>query len=118
MNYYEVLYILDPNFSKEKIAGVMSEVSNFVKKKKHGIVNHDFWGKKQLAYKVKKHKHGNFVLLNTEFKDANFVNEFKVFLNLNKEVMKYMIIKLDEKPSKDAQQEVSPEKEDNTQEEN
>ena len=29
-----------------------------------------------------------------------------------------MIIKLDEKPSKDAQQEVSPEKEDNTQEEN
>ena len=85
MNYYEVLYILNPNFSKEQIAGVMSEVSSFVEKKKHGIVNHDFWGKKQLAYNVKKHKYGNFVLLNTEFKDANFVNEFKVFLNLNKE---------------------------------
>ena len=118
MNYYEVLYILDPNFSKEKIAGVMSEVSDFVEKKNHGVVNHDFWGKKQLAYNVKKHKYGNFVLLNTEFKDANFVNEFKVFLNLNKEVMKYMIIKLNEKPSKDAKQEVSPEKEDNTQEGN
>ena len=26
MNYYEVLYILNPNFSKEQIAGVMSEV--------------------------------------------------------------------------------------------
>jgi small subunit ribosomal protein S6 len=48
-------------------------------------------------------------LLNTEFKDANFVNEFKVFLNLNKEVMKYMIIKLDEKPSSEAQQEVTAE---------
>ena len=68
MNYYEVLYILNPNFSKEQIAGVMSEVSSFVEKKKHGIVNHDFWGKKQLAYNVKKHKYGNFVLLNTEFK--------------------------------------------------
>ena len=118
MNYYEVLYILNPNFSKEQIAGVMSEVSSFVEKKKHGIVNHGFWAKKQLAYNVKKHKYGNFVLLNTKFKDANFVNEFKVFLNLNKEVMKYMIIKLDEKPSKKAQQEVSAEEEGKVQEEN
>ena len=109
MNYYEVLYILNPNFNKEQIAGVMSEVSNFVEKKKHSIVNHDFWGKKQLAYNVKKHKHGNFILLNTEFKDANFVNDFKVFLNLNKEVMKYMIIKLDEKPSNKAQEESAAE---------
>ena len=57
-------------------------------------------------------------MLNTEFKDANFVNEFKVFLNLNKEVMKYMIIKLDEKPSKEVHQEVGAEEEGNAQEEN
>ena len=72
MNYYEVLYILNPNYSKDQIAGVMSEVSDFVEKKKHAILNHDFWGKKQLAYNVKKHKYGNYVLLNTEFQDANF----------------------------------------------
>ena len=116
MNYYEVLYILNPNFSKEQIAGIMNKVSEFVEKE-HGVINHDFWGKKQLAYNVKKHKYGNFILLNTEFKDANFVNEFKVFLNLNKEVMKYMIIKLDEKPSKEVEQELSAE-EGNTKEEN
>ena len=118
MNYYEVLYILNPNFSKEQIAGVMSEVSDFIEKKKHGVVNHDFWGKKQLAYKVKKQKYGNFVLLNTEFEDANFVNEFKVFLNLNKEVMKYMIIKLDEKPSRAVQEEAIAAEEGTAKEEN
>ena len=47
----------------------------------------------------------------------DFVNEFKVFLNLNKEVMKYMIIKLDEKPSNQAQEESASEVAD-TQEEN
>ena len=117
MNYYEVLYILNPNFSKEQIAGVMSEVSDFVQQKKHSIVNHDFWGKKQLAYNVKKHKYGNFVLLNTEFKDANLVTEFKILLNLNKEVLNYMIIKLDDKPSNQAQEESASEVAD-TQEEN
>ena len=99
MNYYEILYILNPNYSKEQISGAMGEISDFIEKKKHGIVNHDFWGKKQLAYNVNKHKYGNYVLLNAEFSDTNFVNDFKVFLNLNKEVMKYMIIKLDEKPA-------------------
>jgi len=118
MNYYEVLYILNPNSNKEQIAEVMSEVSGFVEEKKHGIVNHDFWGKKQLAYNVKKHKYGNFVLLNTEFNNADFVNEFKVFLNLNKEVMKYMIVKLDEKPSNEPSQEEGSKDEDKTQEEN
>tara|TARA_B100001029_G_C15017041_1_gene428038 strand:+ start:510 stop:878 length:369 start_codon:yes stop_codon:yes gene_type:complete len=118
MNYYEVLYILNPNSNKEQIAEVMSEVSGFVEKKKHGIVNHDFWGKKQLAYNVKKHKYGNFVLLNTEFNNADFVNEFKVFLNLNKEVMKYMIVKLDEKPSNEPSREESSKNENKNQEEN
>ena len=56
-------------------------------------------------------------MLNTEFQDTNFVNEFKIFLNLNKEVMKYMIIKLDEKPSLDVNNEESA-KEDTKQEEN
>jgi small subunit ribosomal protein S6 len=118
MNYYEVLYILNPNSSKEQIAGVMSEVSGFVEKKKQNIVNHDFWGKKQLAYNVKKHKYGNFVLLNTEFNNTDFVNEFKVFLNLNKEIMKYMIVRLDEKPSNEPSKEESLKDEGNTQEEN
>ena len=54
---------------------------------------------------MNKHKYGNYVLLNAEFGDTSFVNDFKVFLNLNKEVMKYMIIKLDEKPSVDTSKE-------------
>ena len=62
------------------------------------MLDHNFWGKKQLAYNVNKEKYGNYVLLHTEFNDSNFVNDFKAFLNLNSEVLKYLIIKLDGKP--------------------
>ena len=55
---------MDPNYSKKQFSGAMGEISGFIEKKKHGIVNHDFWGKKQLAYNVNKHKYGNYVLLN------------------------------------------------------
>ena len=37
-------------------------------------------------------------MLHTEFNDSSFVNDFKAFLNLNSEVLKYLIIKLDGKP--------------------
>ena len=98
MNYYEILYVINPNRSSDKISEIIGELSKHIKSKKHEIVNHNFWEKKQLAYPVNKHKYGNYILLNAEFKNSNFVNEFKVFLNLHPEVLKYIIIKLDEKP--------------------
>jgi ribosomal protein S6 len=52
--------------------------------------------------------------LNAEFKNSDFVNEFKVFLNLHSEVLKYIIIKLDgkpEAPKEDAPGEVEDKKE-------
>jgi len=108
MNYYEILYVVNPNHSADKISEIIGEVSKHIESKKHGIVNHNFWEKKQLAYPVNKHKYGNYILLNAEFKNSNFVNEFKVFLNLNSEVLKYIIIKLDDKPA--------PPEEENTEE--
>jgi len=99
MNYYEILYVVNPNHSSDKISEIIGEVSKHIESKKHGIVNHNFWEKKQLAYPVNKHKYGNYILLNAEFKNSNVINEFKVFLNLNSEVLKYIIIKLDDKPA-------------------
>jgi len=99
MNYYEILYVVNPNHGSDKISEIIGEVNKHIESKKHGIVNHDFWEKKQLAYPVKKHKYGNYIILNAEFSNVDFVNEFKVFLNLHSEVLKYIIIKLDEKPA-------------------
>ena len=114
MNYYEILYVVNPNHSKDKISEIIGEVSQHIESKKHAIVDHNFWEKKQLAYPVNKHKYGNYVLLHAEFKNSDFVNDFKMFLNLHVEVLKYMIIKLDGKPVapvKDAPSEVKEKKE-------
>ena len=104
MNYYEILYVVNPNHSTDQISEIIGEVSKHIESKKHAVVDHNFWEKKQLAYPVNKHKYGNYILLNTEFKNSDFVNEFKVFLNLHKEVLKYIIIKLDGKPEAPAEE--------------
>jgi|TARA_Y100000389_G_scaffold64102_1_gene60122 small subunit ribosomal protein S6 len=117
MNYYEILYVVNPNHGKDKISEIIGELSAHIESKKHAIVDHNFWEKKQLAYPVNKQKYGNYILLNAEFTNSDFVNEFKVFLNLHKEVLKYIIIKLDEKPSAE-KEEAATEQEDKKEEEN
>ena len=117
MNYYEILYVVNPNHDKDKISEIIGEVSSHIESKKHAVVDHNFWEKKALAYPVKKHKYGNYILLNTEFKNSDFVNEFKVFLNLHAEVLKYIIIKLDGKPEAPVVEDATNEVEDKKEEE-
>lgn len=117
MNYYEILYVVNPNHGKDKISEIIGEVSSHIESKKHAVVDHNFWEKKALAYPVKKHKYGNYILLNTEFKNSDFVNEFKVFLNLHAEVLKYIIIKLDGKPETPVVEDATNEVEDKKEEE-
>ena len=117
MNYYEILYVVNPNHGKDKISEIIGEVSSHIESKKHAVVDHNFWEKKALAYPVKKHKYRNYILLNTEFKNSDFVNEFKVFLNLHAEVLKYIIIKLDGKPEAPVVEDATNEVEDKKEEE-
>ena len=55
MNYYEILYVVNPNHGKDKISEIIGEVSSHIESKKHAVVDHNFWEKKALAYPVKKH---------------------------------------------------------------
>ena len=76
MNYYEILYIVNPKHGKEKISEIIHDINKHIEAKKHSVLDHNFWGKKQLAYNINKEKYGNYVLLHTEFNDSNFVNDF------------------------------------------
>ena len=87
MNYYEILYIVNPNYGKDKISEIIHDINQHIETKKHSVIEHNFWGKKPLAYNINKEKYGNYVLLHTEFNDSSFVNDFNAFLNLNSEVL-------------------------------
>ena len=63
MNYYEIVYVVNPNHSKDQVPEIIGEVSKHIESKKHAVVDHNFWEKKQLAYPVNKHKYGNYILL-------------------------------------------------------
>ena len=98
MRYYEILYIVNPNFERKKIDDTMNEIDIRLKETKSKIINHIIWGKKRLAYTMQGHKYGTYVLLHYESGDQKKLDEFDSWLKLSNLVIRHIIVRLDNEP--------------------
>tara|TARA_B100000287_G_scaffold88290_1_gene80816 strand:- start:2608 stop:3006 length:399 start_codon:yes stop_codon:yes gene_type:complete len=98
MNYYEILYIIDPNFERKKIDDTMKEVESRLKKTKSTIINHVILGKKKLAYTIQGHNYGIYIMVHLNGIDKSALDEFNSWLKLSDLVIRHMIVRLKNKP--------------------
>ncbi|NQU13721.1 MAG: 30S ribosomal protein S6 [Desulfobacteraceae bacterium] len=93
MRYYETLYIVNPNLADEDYKEVVAKFSGLVEKNEGVVTKADEWGKKSLAYTVKKHDKGYYVLLQY-CGEPGITDRLKRDLKLDDRVLKYQTIKL------------------------
>ena len=98
MNYYELFYIVNPNFERKKIDDAMKEIESRLNKTKSKIINHVIWGKKKLAYPIQEHKYGTYIMVHYNGGDKNALNEFNSWLKLSDLIIRHMIVRLDNEP--------------------
>lgn len=92
---YDMLILLSPELDRgevEKIADRYAEaaVNNGAK-----VVKRSFWGRKNLAYEVNGYDKGNYYLFHLEA-SGDCVAELNRLLKISLEVMKFMIIRVEE----------------------
>ncbi len=63
MNYYELLYIVQPTVSEEELKSVMDDIGERIGKAKGEILKNEVWQKRNLAYPIKKFKQGYYILV-------------------------------------------------------
>ena len=98
MRYYELLYIVNPNFDEKKFDETMKEIDNRLRKTKSKIINHVIWGKKKLAYPMDGNKYGTYILVHYSGGDKDKLDEFDSWLKLSDFVIRHMIVRLKLKP--------------------
>lgn len=96
MRTYETLFIVQPNATEEEVEAVASGVENLVKQDGGNIALRDIWGKRRLAYEVKKFTDGIYVLVRFEA-DAEVLPKLENNFKLNDEVIRHIIVHFDEK---------------------
>lgn len=96
MNYYETIFILNPDLSPEDDEKTRERMAEVVREQGGEIHVVDDWGVKRLAYEVKKHNRGHYVLMQFAG-DVGVLNELQRNYRVNDGVIKYMSLRIDQK---------------------
>ena len=90
-----MIYIINPNLETESLSEVVDKFSDIIIKLKGYVVKVSQWGKKKLAYEVKKFDKGYYVVCDF-CGDPATVNELERNLKLDDRVLQYITVKIDE----------------------
>lgn len=99
MRHYEVVYLIHEDHFDD-VETVISKVQESVREKKGRIWRLNNWGLRTLAYKIKKAKKANYVLMNFEL-DAKYLNDFKTMLDKDERIIRHLVMKRDEAETED-----------------
>lgn len=90
---YETMYILRPDLSEEQINQEIERYSHFLRDNNAENVTAKVWGKRRLAYPIKKYLDGVYVLMNYEG-DGKQIAPLERAMRLSEEVIRYLTLKL------------------------
>lgn len=93
MNKYEVMYIVK-SADEEVVNSVVEKIENLITKNGGNVEKVDRWGKRRLAYEVKKQNEGYYVLVNFEAQPT-VITEIDRVMKITDEILKHMIVKND-----------------------
>ena len=94
MPNYETVYILKPTLSNEKVEEVLEKVKGIITSGNGTVILSDSWGKRRLAYPVKKNKEGTYYLLQFSA-DGKVVGVLENFFRTTDDVIKYITLKIE-----------------------
>ncbi|TNY37701.1 30S ribosomal protein S6 [Thermomonospora catenispora] len=92
MRRYEVMVILDPSIEERAIAPTLDQFLNVVKNGGGSVEKVDIWGRRRLAYEIKKKSEGVYAVIDLTAEPA-VVKELDRQLNLSETVMRTKVIR-------------------------
>jgi small subunit ribosomal protein S6 len=90
MRHYELVCIVHPDLDEAGFNGIVDKVKGWVVEA-NGIVDKvEVWGRKRLAYSIKKHREGQYVLFNLSLEPVSTAT-MEQNLRFLEPVIRYMI---------------------------
>jgi len=92
---YELVTIINPEVDEEGVAKISDEVGKFITERDGVVEEVKQWGKRKLAYPIKKFMEGNYVL--TRFKlEPKLIKEVEAEIKASEEVLRHLVVKAED----------------------
>lgn len=92
MRAYEVMVILDPSLDERTIEPSLDKYLNVIRNDGGTVDAVDVWGRRRLAYEIKKNEEGIYAVLQLNAEPAT-VKEFERQLSLNESILRTKVLR-------------------------
>lgn len=93
MRHYEIVFLVHPDQS-EQVPAMLKRYKTLIEENGGKIHRSEDWGRRQLAYPIKKVHKAHYVLLNLECDDKT-LNEIKTNFRYNDAILRNLILRRD-----------------------
>lgn len=94
MRNYEGVFIISPDVSSDVSKSTVAQLQELVSKNGGRVDGMQEWGRKRLAYKIKKKSEGSYVILNFQM-DTHQTKKLEQSLRLNDNLLRYLLVNKD-----------------------
>ena len=95
MREYELGLVLHPEVEQADVTEAVEKVGQFVEAGGGEVTSVDVWGRRVLAYPIRKQKEGTYVFLHAQL-DPQAIQELERNLKLDEGILRYLLLRLDD----------------------
>ncbi len=90
MRAYELVFIVHPDLDDSALKELVDRVKGWITDSGGQVAKIDLWGKRKLAYRLRKQSEGQFVLLKTQLAPS-FCAQLERNLRLQEPVLRFLL---------------------------
>lgn len=94
MRPYELVLVVSPEVQDEGMTPVLERVNKFITDRGGTVEAQDLWGRRRLAYPIKRFLEGTYVLTQFQMEPAAAA-DLDSSLRINEEVIRHLLIRRD-----------------------
>ncbi len=94
MRNYELVFIVHPELEESAFKELVDRVQAWITEAGGKILKVDIWGKRQLAYPIRKQVEGQYVLVQSQFEPSH-CEELERNLRIQEPILRYLVTTTD-----------------------
>jgi small subunit ribosomal protein S6 len=95
MPFYENVFIARQDISTAQVEALTETFATLVAEQGGKVEKREYWGLRNLAYRIKKNRKGHYVLFNLDAPPAA-VSELERNMRINEDVLRYLTVRVEE----------------------
>ena len=94
MPFYENVFIARQDVASAQVEALTDQLTLLLKERGGDVKKREYWGLRNLAFRIKKNRKGHYVLLNIEA-PPSALHEMERTMRINEDVLRFLTVKVD-----------------------